>query len=142
MVSNKNDIHDPDIRARLAAQEVNMQGDVSFFAATPPRESKRMLLSQFSTEETRHGKPLKLSFIDVRKAYFYGKPSRKICIRPPPELGLPQHTGNAGFAHAAASQWIVAPRLAGDGFDCSRRAPVACGQEGRRGQRGTAATGC
>ena len=35
---------------------------------------------------------MKISCIDVRKAYFYGKPSRKLYIRPPPELGLPKHT--------------------------------------------------
>ena len=91
VVCNKNDVHDPDVRARLVAQEVNVHGDASFFAATPPLESKRMLLSQFATERTRHGKPLKLSFIDVRKAYFYGRPSRNLYIRPPQELGLPKH---------------------------------------------------
>ena len=58
-VSNKNDANDPDIRARLVAQEVNTQGDVSFFAATPPPDSKHMLLSQFSTENTRNGHPHK-----------------------------------------------------------------------------------
>ena len=85
-------MHNPDVRARLVAQEVNMQADTSFFAAAPPFASKRMLLSQFATEKVRDGKPLKLSFIDVRKAYFYGKPSRKLYIRPPPELGLPKDT--------------------------------------------------
>ena len=90
MICNKNDNSDPDVRARLVAQEINNNDDMSFFAATPPLESKRMLLSQFATEKFRDGKPLKISFIDVRKAYFNGRPSRKLYIRPPPELWLPK----------------------------------------------------
>ena len=70
VVCNKNDAHNPDVRARLVAQEVNTGSDASYFAATPPLECKRMLLSQYATEKTRHGQPLKLRFIDVRKTYF------------------------------------------------------------------------
>ena len=91
VICNKNDQSDPDVRARLVAQEISSHADTSFFAATPPLEAKRMLLSQFSTERRRRGHNLKLSFIDVQKAYFYGTPSRKIFIRPPVELGLPKH---------------------------------------------------
>ena len=86
---NKRDIHDPDVRARLVAQEVNTHPEDSFFAATPPLEAKRMLMSEFATERYRDGKPLKLSFIDVRKAYFNGIPTRKLFVRLPKELGLP-----------------------------------------------------
>ena len=68
VVCNKNDTDDPDIRARLVAQEVNVHGDPSLFAATPPLDSKRMLFSQWSTERSRQGVPLKLSFVDIRKA--------------------------------------------------------------------------
>ena len=73
------------------AQEVGHSSDVSFFAATPPLESKRMLLSQWATEKTRKGAPLKISFVDVKKAYLNGRPSRKLYVRPPPELGLPKN---------------------------------------------------
>ena len=37
---NKNDITDPDVRCRLVAQEVNLQHDESFYAATPPLRGK------------------------------------------------------------------------------------------------------
>ena len=62
VVSNKGDANEPDVRARLVAQEVAQHGDASFFAATPPLESKRMLFSQWATERSRHGKPLKLLY--------------------------------------------------------------------------------
>ena len=85
---NKNDINDPDVRCRLVAQEVNMHNDESFYAATPPLESKRMLFSQFASEQQRNGEALKLGFVDVKKAYFYGVPERSLYVKLPPELGL------------------------------------------------------
>ena len=35
--------------------------------------------------------PLRLSFIDIKKAYFNGVPTREIYMTLPPELGLPRH---------------------------------------------------
>ena len=87
---NKNDAHDPDVRCRLVAQEVNLHADDSFYAATPPLEAKRLLFSQFASR-CKH-EDLQLSFVDVRKAYFYGVPERKIYVRLPPELGLGKGT--------------------------------------------------
>ena len=90
---NKGDASEPDVRCRLVAQEVN-HGDgptEAFYAATPPLEAKRMLFSQWASERTRKGKPLKLSFVDIRKAYFNGKPKRSLYVRLPPELGLPRN---------------------------------------------------
>ena len=47
-----------------------------------------MLFSQFASEQHRNGDPLKLSFVDVKKAYFYGIPERSLYVRLPPEMGL------------------------------------------------------
>ena len=88
VLNNKGDIHSPDVRARLVAQEVFDGPDAAFYAATPPLEAKRMLLSQWATERRRGGRPLKVSFIDVRKAYFHGTPTRKLFVRLPKELGM------------------------------------------------------
>ena len=88
--SNKNDINDPDVRCRLVAQEVNLHADDSFYAATPPLEAKRLLFSQWATEQKRDGERLQLSFTDVKKAYFYGVPDRHLYVRFPPELGMPK----------------------------------------------------
>ena len=50
------------------------------------------MFSTWASEQYRDGSRLKLSFVDVRKAYFNGKPNRKLFVRLPPELGLPEST--------------------------------------------------
>ena len=65
---NKNDLEDPDVRCRLVGQEVNLHADESFYAATPPLEAKRLLFSEFASRRATGGKPLQLSFVDVKKA--------------------------------------------------------------------------
>ena len=90
VMCDKGDADNPDIRARLVACELN-KGDKhdSFFASTPPLEAKKMLFAQFTQERHRNGKPLRLSFVDVRKAYFNGIPKRPLYMAFPKELGLP-----------------------------------------------------
>ena len=85
---NKNDIADPDVRCRLVGQEVNLFADESFYTVTPPLEAKRLIFSEYASEQSRNGKPLQISFIDVKKAYFYGVPTRDIYVRLPYELGV------------------------------------------------------
>ena len=69
---------------------------------------------------------------DVKKAYFYGTPTRKIFIRPPAELGLPKHIicrlkrcryGTRG----AGSIWeqVYADALLELGFKQGTASPVA-----------------
>ena len=89
---NKNDMNDPDVRCRLVAQEVNLQADESFYAATPPLESKRMLFSDISGERSRNGLHLQISFVDVKKAYSYGIPERTLYVRFPAEMGMGKRT--------------------------------------------------
>ena len=88
VLCNKNDSADPDIRARPVAQEISTFADDSYYAATPPLEAKRLLFSQWATEQWRGGKRLKLSFVDVRKAYFNARPTRRLYVKLPCELGL------------------------------------------------------
>lgn len=83
---NKNDVNDPDVRCRLVAQEINLHADESFYAATPPLEAKRLLFSEWSSRVKNED--LQISFVDVKKAYFYGVPERTLYVRFPPELGL------------------------------------------------------
>ena len=97
VLCNKGDLDKPDMRARLVACEVNKgQKNADFFASTPPLESKKLLFSQFASEKSRadtkgESKPLRLSFIDIKKAYFNAIPTRAVFMRLPPELGLPKH---------------------------------------------------
>ena len=58
------------------------------YGASPPLEAKRMLFSEFASKRMINGKPLQLSFADVKKAYFCGVPEREIFVRLPPELGV------------------------------------------------------
>ena len=96
VICNNEDSQSPDVRARYVAQEIAAHEDTLFYASTPPVESKRMLLSQWATERERERErgvsPLKLSFIDVRKAYFNGRSSRTLYVRLPGELGPGKNT--------------------------------------------------
>ena len=63
-----------------------------FSASTPPLEGKRMIFSKYTSERQRNGQPLRISFVDIRKAYFNAIPERAIFMRVPKELGLPPNT--------------------------------------------------
>ena len=92
VLCNKGDHKSPDMRARLVACEVN-RGDKSdaFYASTPPLEAKTILFSRFAQERRRGNQPLRLDFLDVKKAYFNGIPKRDVYMQLPRELGLPAH---------------------------------------------------
>ena len=89
VLCNKGDSANPDVRARLVATEINKDGRNDFFSAsTPPLEGKKLIFAKFVSERHRKGKPLRLSFVDIRKAYFNGIPQRSIFMKIPPEMGL------------------------------------------------------
>ena len=90
---NKGDSEDPDCRARLVACEVNKTGEKNdlFYASTPPLEAKKAMFSRYAQHTRAGAKPLRLSFVDVRKAYFNGTPKRDIFMSLPREMGLPSH---------------------------------------------------
>ena len=48
VLCNKGDATQPKVRARYVATEVNHYDDAQYFAATPPLESIRLLLSKFA----------------------------------------------------------------------------------------------
>ena len=82
--TNKANRMNPKIRSRLAAQELNLSKQPELFAATPPIEYARFLIScvassQFNTEPTR------LMVQDVKKGYFYAPAIRKIYVKIPDE---------------------------------------------------------
>ena len=89
VMCNKGDSTDPDMRARLVACEVNREGKNDLFhASTPPLEAKKALFSMYASHRTREGRPLRLSFVDIRKAYFNGIPKRQVYMSIPREMGL------------------------------------------------------
>ena len=87
---NKGDDKNPRYRSRLVAKEFKVGVADELFAATPPLEAKKLLMSMATTEGVgycRHGrqKPPKLDFIDVRRAFFYAPARREVYVELPDE---------------------------------------------------------
>lgn len=90
VLCNKGDSEMPDVRARLVATEVNKDTKNStpqFAASTPPLEGKKAIFTKLVTHRTQKD-PLRLSFVNIQKAYFNAIPEREIYMRLPPEMGL------------------------------------------------------
>lgn len=90
---NKGDKEHPDYRSRLVAQDVNTEGMEGIFAAMPPLEAKKMLFSMATSSIHQSGKPYKLGFIDIKKAYLYAKVRRDTYVRLPQECNIPGMCG-------------------------------------------------
>ena len=87
--TNKGDTKKPNIRCRYVAKDIAYQKDDSYFAAMPPLEVLRMLLSWAATGRKcgRGGK--KIMVIDARKAHLHATPDREIFVELPPEVRKP-----------------------------------------------------
>ena len=94
---NKGDDLHPEYRSRLVAKEFNKSVNIDMFAATPPWEANKLLLSMAVTrgigykQSRRSG--LKLDFIDVRRAYFHAKSRRPVYVDLPAEDQSPGKCG-------------------------------------------------
>jgi len=82
---NKGDEENFEIRSRLVARQINRNKTDEFFAATPPLEAKRMLISEAATNPKRGKQEKKLLFIDIRRAYFNAKASKETYVMLPQE---------------------------------------------------------
>ena len=86
--TNKGTDEEPNYRSRLVGREIEMDDRPDLFAATPPLESLRYILSLCaSTQGTR--KPHRVLSVDVKRAYFYAPARRSIFIELPAEDRLP-----------------------------------------------------
>ena len=65
---NKGDEKNPEYRSRLVAQELNQSKRDDMFAATPPLEVLRLVISILAS--TRKQKKWKLDSVDIKRAYF------------------------------------------------------------------------
>ena len=78
-------------RARHVACEVNKCTNDARFASTPPLEALTVPFSDYSSRRWHaDGRPLHMSFVDIRKAYFNATPARNLCLSFPRELGIPR----------------------------------------------------
>ena len=68
-------------RSRLVAKEVKKTNSPELFAATPPTESVKYLL----TKPAWKHKEFIMMHVDVSRAYFYAKAKRKVYVMLPPE---------------------------------------------------------
>jgi len=110
---NKGDAGMPEYRSRLVGRELRrwdpfMSGT---FAATPPTEALRFMLSNFMTRKVRAGKrkELVMTVLDVSRAHFHPPAEREVYIDLPPEDDEPGMVGRLlrtiyGTRDAAA-QW-------------------------------------
>lgn len=62
---NKGDKAHPDIRCRVVSQEVKTYQSEEFYAATPPLEALRLIVSLAADEPE-----LEVSLVDISRAYF------------------------------------------------------------------------
>ena len=96
---NKGDALAPNVRSRLVAKELRAfapwipQEDL--FAATPPGAALNLLLSTMVTRKSRRGpgraggKPYKMAFLDVRRAFFRAAATETVFIELPEEALAP-----------------------------------------------------
>ena len=82
--TNKGDMSKTDYRSRLVAQEFATHKDDSLYAATPPLEALRMVISHAATMK-KGDAPKQILIADVRRAYFYALAKRNLFIELPAE---------------------------------------------------------
>ena len=71
---NKGDLEKPNYRSRLVAREINKDNRPDLFAATPPLEAMKTLLSALAANNTCE----KLMAHDVSRAYFSAPARRQV----------------------------------------------------------------
>ena len=81
---NKGDERCPNIRARLVGREIAKDKRDDLFAATPPLESLKAILSICASHQVGSG-PYRVMAIDVKRAYFYAPATRPIFVHIPAE---------------------------------------------------------
>ena len=82
---NKGDVEKPDYRSRLVAKQFKRKGSAQeWFAATPPTEALRLMLSEAASQRTGE-EPVMVTTNDVKRAYSYARVQTPICIELPPE---------------------------------------------------------
>ena len=79
---NKGDSEHPLYRSRLVAKEFNTGACPELYAATPPGECLRLMLSRMASERSSD---TGLMYADVSRAYFYAKAIRPVYVQLPDE---------------------------------------------------------
>ncbi|MBN71658.1 MAG: hypothetical protein CME32_20555 [Gimesia sp.] len=88
---NKGDATRPNYRSRLVAKEFKTDIRPDLYAATPPGECMRLMLSKLAS-----GRHMRLMYADVSRAYFYAKAVRPVYVRLPQEDAQDGDEGKCG----------------------------------------------
>ena len=111
--TNKGSEAEPNYRSRLVGRELNLSDRPDLFAATPPLESLKYIISLCATSQRRQ-RPHRILSIDVSRAYFYAKSIRPVFIQIPVEDRHPGDEGMVGRLNLslygtrdAAQNWSV-----------------------------------
>ena len=94
--ANKGDAATPDVRSRLVAKDFANTRDDAFFAATPPLEALRLLLSDMMSGTAGGAEETKLMVLDAKKAHLHAWAERDLFVELPAEAG-------GGFARLVRS---------------------------------------
>ena len=90
---NKGDSSNPNYRSRLVAKEFNTGPCPELYAATPPSECLRLMLSRVASGKRAN---IALMYADVSRAYFYAKAVRPVYVKLPEEDTDPGDEGKCG----------------------------------------------
>ena len=77
---NKGDTTNPNYRSRLVAKEFKTDERPEWYAATPPSECLKIMISKFASCRSK-----KMMYADVSRAYFYAKAARAVYVKLPEE---------------------------------------------------------
>ena len=78
---NKGDVAKPNYRSRCVAKEIAYDKQDGLFAATPPLEVMKLILSSLTT----CNKGERLMIADVKRAFFHAKARELVYVKLPPE---------------------------------------------------------
>ena len=84
---NKGDDTRPNHRSRIVAKEIKTNSRPDLFAATPPIEHIKYLISRVASSQRRR-KPTRLMVQDIKKAYFFAPATRRIYVELPTDCLL------------------------------------------------------
>ena len=139
---NKGDQQNPNYRSRLVAKEFNNGAQEGLFAATPPLEALRLLISDAATSDKHKGTEKVIMVNDVARAFFEAPVKRTVCVELPPEalseanpdqnmVGLLQMSLYGTRDAAANFQDEVRRFMSGAGFQQSLYNPQVYWHKGR-----------
>ena len=131
IAQNKGDVDAPKYRARLVGREIAREKRDDLFAATPPLESLKAVISQCASRQ--EGKrPHCIMSIDIKRAYFYEPAAQPVFIaipsadwEPGDDLNVAQINVSLHGTHDAAMNWSATYTdfLVSIGFNTGKASP-------------------